>query len=72
VTFAEVTGVRGADGEADRVLRGDRATLRFLDVPALNALLAEVGFVVDEQYGSWDKGPLTDASTEIITIARRG
>lgn len=71
VTFAEITGAPGGDGEPDRVLRVDRATLRFLDVPVLNAFLAEAGFEVEAQYGSWDKGPLTEAGGEIITIARR-
>jgi SAM-dependent methyltransferase len=71
VTFAEITALAGADGQPDRVVRTDRAMLRFLDVPALNAFLGEAGFEVDEQYGSWDKGPLTAASSEIVTVARR-
>lgn len=46
------------------------STLRFLDVPTLSAFLAEAGLTVEEQYGDWDRTPLTDASPEIITIAR--
>jgi SAM-dependent methyltransferase len=46
-------------------------TLRFLDLPTLNGLLADAGLVVAEQYGYWDGSPVTDASPEIITIARR-
>lgn len=71
VRFAEVTAAPGADSAAERVLRVDRATLRFLDVPALNAFLAEAGFEVEDQYGGWDKAAMTGQSTEIITIARR-
>ncbi len=45
--------------------------LRFLDPATLNGFLHEAGFAVDQQFGDWDRGPLTDASEEIITIARR-
>lgn len=45
--------------------------LRFLDAPRLNALLAEAGLAVEQQYGDWDRSQLTEASPEIITIARR-
>ena len=66
VTF---TGIAAApDGT---VLRTDRTSLRFLDVTALAAVLADAGLVIDAQYGDWDLGPVTGASKEIITIARR-
>jgi SAM-dependent methyltransferase len=45
--------------------------LRFLGVRRLNALLADAGLAVEQQFGDWDRSPLTDASPEIITIARR-
>ena len=48
-----------------------RSTLRFLDREALSAFLTEAGFTIDEQFGDWDRSPLTPASPEIITIARR-
>lgn len=67
VTFTETT----ADG-GGCVLRVDRASLRFLDVPALNGFLAEAGFSVEAQYGDWEAGPVTGTSREIVTIARRG
>ncbi|WP_326956012.1 MULTISPECIES: class I SAM-dependent methyltransferase [unclassified Amycolatopsis] len=51
--------------------RFSESTLRFLDVPALSAFVAEAGLVVDEQYGYWDRTPVTDASPEIVTIVRR-
>jgi SAM-dependent methyltransferase len=52
-------------------LRVDRASLRFLDVPTLGTLLTEAGFAIDAQYGDWRRGPVTDGSPEIITVARR-
>lgn len=49
-----------------------RGTLRFIDPATLAAFLAEAGLVVAEQFGDWDRSPLTPASPEVITIARRG
>ena len=49
-----------------------RSTLRFLDVDSLSAFLSGAGLVVEEQFGDWDRQPLTDTSPEIITVARRG
>jgi SAM-dependent methyltransferase len=66
VTFTETIG--DPDGT---VLRVDRASLRFLDVAALAAFLAGAGFAVEAQYGDWRRGPVTDGSREIVTIARR-
>jgi hypothetical protein len=51
--------------------RVSRSTLRFLDQPSLDALLKEGGLVIETQYGDWDRSRLTDASPEIIIIARR-
>jgi SAM-dependent methyltransferase len=45
--------------------------LRFLGPEALATFLHEAGFVVDEQFGDWDRSLLTETSEEIITIARR-
>jgi SAM-dependent methyltransferase len=45
--------------------------LRFLDPDALAGFLHEAGLAVEQQFGDWDMGPLTNASEEIITIARR-
>jgi hypothetical protein len=53
-----------------RVLRVDRGALHFLDVEPLNAFLTEAGFTIEAQYGDWHRGPITDASREIISIAR--
>lgn len=50
--------------------KGSRGSLRFLDVHSLSAFLSNAGLVVEEQFGNWDRSPLTDTSPEIITIAR--
>jgi SAM-dependent methyltransferase len=51
--------------------RMSRSTLRFLAADALAAFLSEAGLAIERQYGDWDASPLTAASPEIITIARR-
>jgi SAM-dependent methyltransferase len=66
VTFTETTGDPGG-----AVLRVDRTTLRFLDVPTLGVFLAAAGFAVEAQYGDWRRGPVTGGSREIVTLARR-
>lgn len=74
--------VRSVDGEivsfrssftlpGEGAARHSDSTLRFLGTDRLDAFLGEAGLVVDERYGDWDGGPLTDASPEIITVARR-
>ncbi len=49
-----------------------RSTLRFLSEDKLGRFLADAGLVVEEQFGDWDRQPLTSVSPEIITVARRG
>ena len=49
-----------------------RSTLRFLDAGSLSAFLSGAGLIVEEQFGDWDRQPLTDESPEIITVARHG
>ncbi|MEV4106689.1 class I SAM-dependent methyltransferase [Nonomuraea sp. NPDC049695] len=66
VTFTETTADQ--DGA---VLRVDRASLRFLDVPELGTFLSEAGFEIEAQYGGWHREPVTDAGRSIVTIARR-
>ncbi|MFC8075796.1 class I SAM-dependent methyltransferase [Streptomyces sp. NPDC057307] len=74
--------VRSVDGEivsfrtgltlpGEPAPRHSDSTLRFLGSDRLDAFLIEAGLVVEERYGDWDRGPVTDASPEIITIARR-
>jgi SAM-dependent methyltransferase len=67
VTLTETT----IDQDTGAALRIDRASLRFLDVPALNGFLVAVGFEVEGQYGDWQRGPVMDSSREIVTLARR-
>ena len=45
------------------------SSLRFLDAEAIYGLLSGAGLTVTEQYGDWDRGPLTPESPEIITVA---
>jgi SAM-dependent methyltransferase len=47
-----------------------RSTLRFLSADSLAEFLAVAGLAVAEQYGDWDRQPVTSASPEIITIAQ--
>jgi SAM-dependent methyltransferase len=46
-----------------------RSTLRFLGPTELASFLAGAGLAISEQFGDWDRAPLTGASPEIITIA---
>ncbi|MFL6242061.1 MAG: class I SAM-dependent DNA methyltransferase [Acidimicrobiia bacterium] len=48
-----------------------RSTLRFLDASSLSSFLSAAGLAIEEQFGDWDRQPLTRTSPEIITIARR-
>jgi SAM-dependent methyltransferase len=50
--------------------RISRSTLRFLDNASLSMFVTEAGMDVAEQFGYWNRQPLTDSSPEIITIAR--
>jgi len=49
-----------------------RSALRFLAADSLAGFLSGAGLAIAEQFGDWDRRPLTDTSPEIITIARRG
>ena len=49
----------------------EQGQLRFLAPDALAGFLDEAGFAVEEQFGDWQRGPLTDTSEEIVTVARR-
>jgi SAM-dependent methyltransferase len=44
--------------------------LRFISPDPLSELLDAAGFTVEHRFGDWHHGPLTDASKEIVTIAR--
>jgi ubiquinone/menaquinone biosynthesis C-methylase UbiE len=47
------------------------STLRFLGTDALSSFLSGAGLAIEQQFGDWGRQPLTEASREIITIARR-
>ncbi|MXX93403.1 MAG: methyltransferase domain-containing protein [Chloroflexi bacterium] len=49
-----------------------RSTLRFLSEDELGRFLADAGLVIEEQFGDWERQPLTNVSPEIITVACRG
>lgn len=51
--------------------RYSESTLRFLDVPSLRGFIEAAGLEVEQQYGYWDRTPVTGDSPEIITIVRR-
>ncbi|GGU96411.1 methyltransferase [Streptomyces albospinus] len=67
VRFSETFSGPGPAGPQVR-----QAALRFLGAEALARFLAGAGLAVAERYGDWERGPLTPASPEIITVARRG
>lgn len=46
------------------------SVLRFLDADGVARFLTEAGFVIEEQFGDFDRRPLTRESPEILTIAR--
>jgi ubiquinone/menaquinone biosynthesis C-methylase UbiE len=48
-----------------------RSAQRFLDAGSLSSFLSGAGLAIEEQFGDWDRQPLSDRSPEIITIARR-
>jgi SAM-dependent methyltransferase len=48
-----------------------RGALRFMGVDELGGFLAGAGLVIEEQFGDWDRGPVTETCQVIITIARR-
>jgi ubiquinone/menaquinone biosynthesis C-methylase UbiE len=51
--------------------RTSESTLRFLDRESLYAFVSDAGMETVEQYGDWDRQPLTATSPEVITTAKR-
>lgn len=66
VRFTETLAGQGWDRP-----QAETGSLRFLAPGPLAAFLRDAGFVIEEQFGGWNRSPLTAASEEIITIARR-
>lgn len=48
-----------------------RSREKFLHADSLSTFLSGAGRAVEEQFGDWDRQPLTDTSPEIIIIAQR-
>ena len=65
VTFTETTDGGRWDHQVER------ATLRFLGRPELDRLLRGAGLEVEDWFGDFRRGPLTDTSPEIVVVARR-
>jgi SAM-dependent methyltransferase len=65
VSMTETTSA--VDGGTERVDHGD---IRFIDIDTLAGFLAEAGFDIEAQYGTWDRSPVEPSSPEIITVAR--
>ncbi len=47
-----------------------QSALRFLDADTLASFLTIAGLTIEEQFGTWDRQPLSSISPEIIIIAR--
>ena len=47
-----------------------RSVLRFVDAAGVARFLTEAGFMIEEQFGDFDRRPLRHDSAEIVTIAR--
>jgi len=65
VAFAEIYSSTGWDTP-----QVSRSVLRFLDADEVARFLTEAGFVIEEQFGHFDRRPLLRESPEIVTIAR--
>ena len=48
-----------------------RSSQRFYSAEAVSSFLSGAGLAIEEQFGHWDRRPLTETSPEIVTIARR-
>jgi len=51
--------------------QAESGALRFLTPDRLQMFLRDAGFSIEEQFGDWNRSPLTAGCAEIITIARR-
>ncbi|MEO5756935.1 MAG: methyltransferase domain-containing protein [Mesorhizobium sp.] len=66
-----VTFTHSFSGDHPSLPMRSQSTLRFLDMDALRKLLGDAGLVMEQQFGDFDASPLTPASPEIITFAKR-
>ena len=49
-----------------------RSSQRFHSAETVSGFLSYASLTIEEQFGHWDRRPATDASPEIVTIAKRG
>lgn len=66
-----VTFVHTFAGAHPSLPRTSVSRLRFLDVQALDKLIARAGLVVEARFGDFQQSPWTETSPEIVTLARR-
>lgn len=62
---------RWTDAAGQARQRRTRIACRFTPLDELRALLHEAGFAIERQAGEWDGSPLTEGSSEIISVCRR-
>ena len=43
-----------------------RSVLRFLDAATLSQFLTQAGFIIEHQFGAWNRSPVVDTSLEIV------
>jgi SAM-dependent methyltransferase len=67
-TVSFVTTYTSPDWDRPQV---SHSTLRFLGASALAGFLSDAGLAVEQQFGDWDRQPLSGASPEIITVTHR-
>lgn len=67
LTCEVIRRVRGGSGEPSRAT----IRIRYTAPDELNRRLAAAGFAVEEQYGWFDRSPLTAESRSIVTVARK-
>ncbi len=48
-----------------------QSSQRFYNAQAVSSLLSDASLAIEAQFGHWDRREFTDASPEIVTIARR-
>lgn len=65
-----VTFTHTFSGRHPSLPQTSRSTLRFLGAGEIEALLQTAGLRIEEQFGDYEGGCLTNTSPEIVTIAR--
>ncbi|HEY1011619.1 MAG TPA: class I SAM-dependent methyltransferase [Herpetosiphonaceae bacterium] len=68
--LVRLRGYNRFEASGELVTAGEE--LRFRSREELAGSLERAGFVVEQLYGGWERGPLTDASRLMIFVARRG